>query len=261
MPELHAALWTEAIKAARSRTSWLTALGFSLAPLVGGMFMLLFKDPDLASRFGLLTTKAQLTVAEADWPTYFGLLSQATAVGGLVVFGLVVSWLFGREYNDGMAKDLLALPISRPAIVTAKFIIAVVWCAALGLLVFGLGLGIGGAIGLTGWSLDLARRAAGDHAVTTVLTIVLVRPLAWVASAGRGYMAPVGAMFLLLVMSQILGATGWGVYFPWSVPALFAGIAGPDGPALHVVSFVGVAVAGLAGVAGTLAWWQYADQT
>lgn len=261
MPDMQAALWTEAIKAARSRASWLTALGFSLAPLVGGMFMLLFKDPDLASRFGLLTTKAEMTVAEADWPTYFGLLSQATAVGGLVMFGLVTSWTFGREYNDGTAKDLLALPISRQTIVTAKFICVAIWCACLAGLVFGLGLAIGSMIGLAGWSAELAWQAAGNHAVTTALTIALVSPLASIASAGRGYMAPVGVMFLLLVMSQILGATGWGVYFPWSVPALFAGIAGPSGPILHAVSFAGVAFAGTLGVIITLGWWRFADQT
>lgn len=248
------------MKAARSRASWLTALGFSLAPLVGGMFMLLFKDPDLASRFGLLTTKAEMTVAEADWPTYFGLLSQATAVGGLVVFGLVVIWVFGREYNDGTAKDLLALPVSRSVIVAAKFVIVAVWCVCLAVLVFGLGLIVGSAVGLSEWSADLAWHSAGNHVVTTALTIALVSPLAWVASAGRGYMAPVGVMFLLLVMSQILGATGWGVYFPWSVPALFAGIAGPSGPILHAVSFAGVAFAGTLGVIITLGWWRFADQ-
>ena len=48
----------------------------------------------------------------ADWNSYFGILTQSIGVGGVLIFGFVASWIFGREYSDGTAKDLLALPTS-----------------------------------------------------------------------------------------------------------------------------------------------------
>jgi ABC-2 type transport system permease protein len=68
-------------------------------------------------------------------------------------------------------------------------------------------------------------------------------------------------MFLLLVLSQIVAALGWGGHFPWSVPALSSGVAGPEAARLGFGSYLLVACAGLAGIAGTLAWWRFADQS
>lgn len=255
------ALWAEWLKVRRSRVPWLTALGFSLAPLVGGLFMMIIKDPDWARRFGLITSKAHVITGTADWPAYFGLLVQATAVGGLIVFGVTAIWVFGREYSDRTAKDLLALPVSRGALVGAKFVVVAAWSSALAVMVYALGLGIGAAIGLPGWSTGLAVDAAVQLLATAGLTIALVFPFAWAACAGRGYLPPVGAMFLVLLLSQVLAATGWGAYFPWSVPALSSGVAGPGAQDIGASSYLIVALAGLAGLVGTLAWWRLADQT
>src|SRR6185436_12962467 len=161
-----AALWAEALKARRSRVPWLTALGFSLAPLVGGLFMIILKDPERARSMGLISSKAQLTVGVADWPTYFGVLAQATAVGGGVLFSLVTAWVFGREFSDRTAKELLATPTPRSAIIAAKFAVIVVWTACLVVLVFILGLIVGNGVGLPGWSTALLRQGAADLAVT-----------------------------------------------------------------------------------------------
>ena len=46
----------------------------------------------------------QLVAGVAHWPTYFGLPAQATAVGGLLVFGIATAWMFGREFADRTAK-------------------------------------------------------------------------------------------------------------------------------------------------------------
>jgi hypothetical protein len=154
---------------------------------MGGLFMLILKDPAFARRFGILSTKAQLAGSAADWPAYFGILAQATAVGGSIVFGLVVIWLFGREYSDRTVKDLLALPTTRAEIIVAKCVVLVIWTAMLTALLIVLSLGIGGVIGLPGWSVGLALYSAAQIGFVAILTLALVIPLAWVASAGRGY--------------------------------------------------------------------------
>ncbi|HET9457629.1 MAG TPA: hypothetical protein VFO78_09820, partial [Candidatus Limnocylindrales bacterium] len=56
-----AAIVTEFLKARRSRVPWGVAAGFSVAPLVIGLFMIILKDPEAARALGLLGLKAQLT--------------------------------------------------------------------------------------------------------------------------------------------------------------------------------------------------------
>ena len=253
-----AALWTEALKFRRSRVPLVSVVCFALIPLMGGAFMLIVKDPQLASRLGILTTKAQLTIGSADWPGYFGFIAEALAAGGLFLFGLLITWIFGREYSDRTAKDLLALPTSRGAIVLAKFSLMACWSVLLAALVYGLGILVGNAIGLAGWSAAFVQHATGTLALVAGLTILLVMPFALAASAGRGYLPPFGCMLLAVIISQLMATIGWGPYFPWAV----AGLAGVNGPeSLGLGSYALVVLTALAGVVGTLAWWRYADQT
>lgn len=129
------AVWVELLKARRSRVPLLTALGFCLLPLVGGFFMVVLKDPALAQRMGLISAKAQIVAGSADWPTFLDMLAQGVAIGGFMVFGFVASWVFGREFSDGTAKDLLALPAPRSGIIGAKFVVVGIWCAGLVILI------------------------------------------------------------------------------------------------------------------------------
>jgi ABC-2 type transport system permease protein len=257
---LRAALWAEGLKARRSRVPLLTALGFSLAPVMGGLFMVILKDPARAQGMGLISAKAQLA-GVADWPSYLGLLAQATGVGGLLVFALLTAWVFGREFVDHTAEELLALPTPRGAIVGAKFVVVAVWGVLLAACILGLGLAIGFALGLPGWSPALGARAAADLAITALLVLALMPGVALLASAGRGYLPALGWSILTLFLAQILAATGWGDWFPWSVPALFSGMAGPRGEQVGLHSYVIVAITGLAGAAATFTWWRNADHT
>ena len=65
MSGFRAALWAEALKARRSKMPVLTGLGFSLAPLMGGFFMVVLKDPGRARQWGLIGAKAQIRRKES----------------------------------------------------------------------------------------------------------------------------------------------------------------------------------------------------
>ena len=76
MNGLGSALWAETLKLRRSKVPLFTAAGFSIAPLVGGLFMIILKDPAAARSMGLISTKAQLVGGVADWTMFFSILAQ-----------------------------------------------------------------------------------------------------------------------------------------------------------------------------------------
>jgi ABC-2 type transport system permease protein len=251
---LVSALGCEILKARRSKVPLWTAAGFSLAPLMGGLFMFIMKDPARARAMGLLGTKAQITAGVADWPTFLGVIAQATAVGGSFIFPLVTAWVFGREFADRTVKLLLAVPTPRGAILTAKFVVGAAWSALLSGWIFGIALLVGVFLDLPGLSGTMLRHAAFDVAMTAALAILLQSPAAFLASAARGSLAPLGFAILTVFLAQITAATGWGGWFPWSVPALFTGMAGPRASLLGAPSYVLLALTSLAGVAATFVW-------
>jgi ABC-2 type transport system permease protein len=261
MNNLAAAVSTEFLKTRRSKVPWAIAAGFSLAPLVAGLFMVILKDPVSARQLGLIGAKAQLSAGVADWPTFLSLLAQAVAVGGGMLFAFLTSWIFGREFADRTVRILLAIPTPRWAIVTAKSVVVATWCSGIAVWVLTLGIGIGLLIGLPGWSADSALHAVGTIALAALLTMFLQTTTAFFAGVGRGYIPPLAWAVLTIFLAQVMAVLGWGAWFPWAVPALVAGATGPEGEVATGSSLLIVALTAILGLVATLGWWQRADQT
>ena len=261
MSRLAAAIGTEMLKSRRSRVPWGVAIGFSIAPLVMGLFMVILKDPERARSLGLLGAKAELTAGTADWPTFLNMLGQAVAVGGAVLFAFLTAWVFGREFADRTVRGLLANPTPRRTIVLAKACVIAIWGLAISAWVLVLGLAIGAVVGLPGWSESDAGATVAAIAFAAVLTIALQTGAAFFAGVGRGYIAPLAWTMAMVVVAQVVTVLGWGALFPWSVPAL---IAGAGGTAVEPVTPAGIVIVVLVAAAllvATVAWWDRADQT
>jgi len=260
-----AAFWAEALKARRSKVSLVTAAAFSIFPIIGGLFMMIMRDPEGARAMGLIGAKAQLlSGGRADWPAYFDFLSVGTAGGGAILFAFVTAWVFGREFSDHTAKELLALPTPREIIVAAKFVVAALWIVGLTILIFALGLGIGAAIGLEGWSIELGWTSFWMLIITVLLTLLLMPFVALFASAGRGYLSPLAWAFSTLGLAQVAGLMGWSDWFPWAVPAqfslMFSVVYGQRAVPLGIHSYILLVLTCIVGAAATFAWWLRADQ-
>lgn len=255
------AIQAELLKNKHSKLVWATFIAFGIAPIIGGIFILIIGDSDALEKAGGLAMKAKAMNFEANWKSYLGLLIQAIAVGGVLVFGFVASWIFGREYSDGTAKDLISLPTSRTQILNAKFCLYIIWCLALVMSNLLLGFIIGSALQLQTNESTVIFSLLADYFITTLLTILVGFPIAFFAILGKGYLTPLGFVALTLVFAQIIAATGYGTYFPWSIPGLYSGAGGEYKKLLNYISYTLVGLTGLLGYAATIRYWKTADQT
>lgn len=254
------ALWAETLKARRSKVSLLTLAAVSILPLVDGLFTVILKNPERAREMGLLGAKAELAMGTADWPTFLYVLVLGTAAGGAVLFAFVAAWVFGREFSDHTAKELLALPTPRGAIVAAKFVLIGLWTLGLALWIYLLGLGVGLAADIPGGSRELAWASFWTLMLAVLLNFWLMPWVALFASLGRGYLPALGWAVLVLAVAQVLTALGWADWFPWAIPILVGELAGPNAETIAAHSYVVVLLTFILGVGATLVWWRSADQ-
>jgi ABC-2 type transport system permease protein len=257
MADLYDMTWVELKKAVRSRIPLWTALGSLFMPLGIGFLIFVSRNPAISRKLGLVSAKADLMAyAGTDWSSYLEFSGMMIAAGGFVLFVIAISWVFGREFADGTVKDLLAVPVPRSAILMAKFIVASMWSGALAVIVLAISLGAGWLIGLPQGSPQVVLAGTANMAITCILAIAVVFPFAFFASAGRGYLLPLGLAVLALMMGNLVAILGWGEYFPWAVPGLFAQGSGP----LTAASYLIVLMTGATGILGTHLWWAHADQ-
>ncbi len=257
MDNLSDMIWIELRKAIRSRMPLWTALGSLFMPLGIAFLIFVSKNPEISQKLGLVSAKANLIAYSAtDWPTYLALFGQLIAAGGFILFVLIISWIFGREFADGTLKDMLAVPVQRSSIILAKFIVVAVWSAVLTIVIFIVGLVMGAIIKMPGGSIGVIFQGSVLVAITAALAIAVTLPFALFASVGRGYLLPIGVAVLTLMMTNLVAIVGWGEYFPWAVPGLYAMGKSPLTP----ISYWIVLITGLAGMIATYFWLKYADQ-
>lgn len=249
MTHLGAALHAEARKALASRvlrtTTVLMVAGISV---LGGTLV-------AAAMGGNEQVTRQLgpLADETGWHLFTGVVAQVTAAGGLLAFGVALTWSFGREFVDGTITGLFALPTPRATIAVAKLIIHAAW-------VIGVALIFTALLTVTGLILHLGAIDAmvlgqlGRQLVLTVLTGLIATPAAWAATLGRGLLPGIATTVGLIVVAQvtvILNADT-AAWFPLAGPALWALFPGSIGaPQLLAVAIVPVTFGAL-----TVRAWQ-----
>ena len=250
-------VWIELRKVLRSRLPLFLAVGSLLMPLGVSFLIFAAKNPLITSRLGLISAKANLVAYSAtDWSSYIGLVSQIMGAAGILLFTLMTSWVFGREFADGTLKDLLAVPVRRSSIVLAKFIIITIWSVGSSVLILVVALVMGAILHLSQGSLNIVIHGSAMTMITACMVILVILPFAFFASVGRGYLLPIGVMLLALIMANLVSVAGWGDYFPWAIPMLFAqGKESLAATSLWIVFFTG-----LIGIFGTYLWWKFANQ-
>ena len=245
----------EWLKIKKARIFMISVAAVCLLPCVCALFLAILQNPNSAAG-GILAQKAQIAGA-ADWISYFGLLNEMMSVGGILIFGFIAAWAFGREYSDRTAKDLFAMPVTRYIIVLAKYIALTVWSLLLTIIALVVAVALGLLINPPEFSFAALLRGSGIFIISALLTLPLITPVSFFASFGKGYLSPLGFIIFTILFAQVAEIVGIGGYCPWNMSAVFAGVAKDSVTAAGYLLYVFLILLGLA---ATLAWWRFADQ-
>lgn len=220
---------TELLKLRRSKITWLTFLFYVFFALMAWFVLWIVKNPGAAQGLGLVGQKANFASSgfTADWQGLFGFFAEMNVAGGMIILSIIVIYVFGREYADGTAKNMLALPIRRFYFVSAKLLVAALWFAILTAFLLAESLLIGRLLGMGAPSPELFARESGSIFLAAVLVFSLQGAVAWVTVESGGYLAPFGYTITTLLVGNLMIRTGWAPWCPWSIVALLGGLMGP----------------------------------
>ena len=251
---MRAAIRVEWLKLRRSRLSQLTSalIGIGVPALTAGFLAVATRGPADTP----LAIKVNAMIVGEGWPAYLGMLAQILSVMSFLGVGFVVAWCFGREFTDHTIIGLYALPTSLATIAAAKYTVLLAWSIALSLVTLAAAFALGPLAGLPAPSADALEPAAKVLAVG-VNGALLACPLAFIASAARGYLPAVAGLILIVLITQILTVIGVGAWVPYAATSLWAGMGGPAAAAVIAPRHLAlIPLTAAAGVASTLWWWR-----
>lgn len=239
---MNAALRAESLKLAHSLVGVTATLAIVLGivALLGGITAgVAGGNPQLIAQAG--------PAAQLDWGGLTAGAVQITAVAALLGPGIVLAWIFGREFADGTITGLFAVPVSRAHIALAKLVVYLLWAMLVGtatvLGVLALGLLIGyGAPDRGAWA------ALGRLWVLALFSAGLAIPAAWIATVTRSLLVGVASTIALVVLAQVGALAGAGGWMPPAAPALWAMSDGTAVSAGQLALAAGFALAFLAPV-------------
>ena len=145
-----------------------------------------------------------------------------SALFAIMLFSIMISYLFGREYNEHTLKTMLTIPISRGKFLLSKYVMFLVWILILTVVTSVSTLIFGFVAGLEGFTWKLFIDSFAQLLFANVLLFLTFSPFVFISLFITNMVpAMVGGAGLTLVNMLIYGQT-WAPYVPWVCPYLIA---------------------------------------
>ena len=194
----------EFLKLKRSRIFLLSLLGAVLPPLL--MFIAVTSF-DEGQTFEALFTNVNMYMS---------------AMFAVLIFAIIISYLFGREYNEHTLKTMLTIPVSREKFLASKYIMFLVWIVILTVVTSISTLAFGFAAGLDGFSLKIFADGFAQLLYANVLLFLSFSPFVFISLFITNMVpAMIGGAGLALVNLMVYGQN-WAPFVPWVCPYLIA---------------------------------------
>lgn len=194
----------EFLKLKRSKIFLLSLMGAILPPLL--MFIAVTSF-DEGQTFEMLFTNVNMYMS---------------AMFAVMIFAIIISYLFGREYNEHTLKTMLTIPISRGKFLASKYLMFLVWIVILTVVTSISTLVFGFAAGLEGFSIKLFANSFAQLLYANVLLFLTFSPFVFLSLLITNMVpAMVGGAALTLVNLMVYGQN-WAPFVPWVCPYLIA---------------------------------------
>ncbi len=205
-------LHIELLKLRRSTMLWVSMFGVGVAPLLNYLIFLSLKSNDPSE-----------VVIERYFEQGYILLSALIAT---LLFGLITTYIFDREYQEHTLENMLTIPITRTAVIINKMIILFIWIIFLVLFTFGLAILLNYMGIFIDLNIGILIKFLRIYLLTGILHFALTPTIAFITLIFKSYVYSTGFSVIVTITSLVITNTKYGELFPWALPYLLAAYEG-----------------------------------
>lgn len=232
----------EFMKVKRSPLILLSVLGISIVPFLIGIV-------------------ANMAVEGMEGETFASLIQDVQLVNlmvmGILMFGLITSYTFSKEFEEDTLKSTLAIPVRRVRLLLDKFIVVFFWILSLLLINVVEALVICLILDVPGVNLSAFATAVGLAIRDALIYLPLLTPIMLVTLLVRKYVAGIVFSIAVVVVNIVaLSSEIYYAYYPYTIPLFLLGPV-PENMIVSVpVSVMILVVTGLVGAVGSAVYFQ-----
>lgn len=140
----------------------------------------------------------------------------------IMMFGLISTYIFNREYQEGTLGNMLTIPTGRTELILSKMIILFGWVMLLVLFNFGLSILLNYMGVFIEFSKEIIIEYLKVYLLTGVLHFSLMPVTIFITLIFKNYIPSIGFSIFATITSLIVTDTKFGELFPWSLTYLLA---------------------------------------
>ena len=143
---------------------------------------------------------------------------------GILMFGLITSYVFSKEFEENTLKSTLAIPIRRSRLLLDKFLVVFVWMLSLLIINVIESIFICMIWGVEGVTLSSITAALGRAILDSLIFIPLLTPIVFVTLLVRRYVAGIVFSISVVVINMVaINSEIYYAYYPYTIPLFLTG--------------------------------------
>ena len=139
---------------------------------------------------------------------------------GTLLYGLFTTYVFEREFSEGMMKHLLTVPVTRMHLFTSKLVVVALGMLALTCTAFMGGLVLSLISGFTGMTPDAVLSMGLQYVKAWAAFLPLMLPVILITVVFRNFVAPIAFSIIAEIILFVVMQSQYIALYPWSAPIL-----------------------------------------
>ena len=134
----------------------------------------------------------------------------------IVLFAIVVSYIFGREYTEHSLKTMITIPLSRGKFILGKYLMFFIWTMILVAITFLSTCFFGYMGGVSNITLAGAIECCKEMFITNILLFLSFSPFVFLSLLVPNMIAAMVTGAAFSIGNLMISSTKYAPYFPWS---------------------------------------------
>ncbi|MGG3573923.1 ABC transporter permease [Bacillus gobiensis] len=238
-------LYAELLKLKRAQMFLVSVIGASAVPVMIFISALntKIKTPDIPIHFAEAFGESNMYVLMLIGP---------------LLYGVITSYLFSREFTENTLKNLLTIPVSRVSLIASKMVLLLIWIIVLTLVAWVLTFIVGLIFQFEDMSINVLLQSIKQFMIGAFLLFLLSAPTMLVTFLFKNYVPTIIFTAAITMANIAIVNSEYKALFPWSAVHVIAsnGFVPEFSPFL---SYLSILLTSLVGLVASIVYFKKLD--